>query len=60
MENYSVLLTWSKDDNCWLAKVGQLPGCIADGETRQEAVKNAEIAIQHWIETAKETGREIP
>jgi predicted RNase H-like HicB family nuclease len=33
---------------------------MADGETYQEAVQNAEIIIQQWIETAQELGREIP
>ncbi|MGB5595560.1 MAG: type II toxin-antitoxin system HicB family antitoxin [Crocosphaera sp.] len=43
-----------------MVEVPELAGCIADGETYQEAVQNAEIIIQEWIETAKELGREIP
>jgi len=37
-----------------------LPGCLADGATYKEAIKNAEIIIKEWIETAREMGREIP
>ncbi|MBC7824167.1 MAG: type II toxin-antitoxin system HicB family antitoxin, partial [Candidatus Parcubacteria bacterium] len=37
-----------------------LPGCVADGETYQEAVQNVEVVIQQWIETAQELGRPIP
>jgi len=33
---------------------------MADGETYQEAVQNAEVVIQQWIETAQELGRPIP
>lgn len=33
---------------------------MADGATYQEAVKNAEIIINEWLETAKELGRDIP
>ncbi|MCK4245487.1 MAG: type II toxin-antitoxin system HicB family antitoxin, partial [Candidatus Omnitrophica bacterium] len=38
----------------------ELPGCVADGSTREEALSNAHVVIQEWIETAKELGREIP
>lgn len=33
---------------------------MADGETIEEAIKNAEVVISEWIETARELGREIP
>ena len=33
---------------------------MADGETYQKALANAEIIIQEWIETAQELGRQIP
>ena len=33
---------------------------MADGETYQEAVQNAEIIIQEWIKSAQELGRKIP
>jgi len=33
---------------------------MADGKTYQEALANAEVIIQEWIETAKELGRSIP
>ena len=39
----------------------ELPGCMADGITREEALAKAEVVIKkEWIETAKELGREIP
>ena len=34
--------------------------CIAHGETREEALQNALIAIENWIDTAQELKREIP
>ncbi|MBU0985961.1 MAG: type II toxin-antitoxin system HicB family antitoxin [Proteobacteria bacterium] len=37
----------------------ELPDCMADGQTHQEALLNAEIIIKEWIETARGLGREI-
>ena len=38
----------------------ELPGCMADGKTPEDAVKNAKVIIQEWIETANMLWREIP
>ena len=38
----------------WLAEVPELPGCMSDGETPQEAVENVMDAIACWIEAAEE------
>ena len=57
---YQLIIYWNEEDNAFIVEVPELTGCMADGETYQEAVKNAEIVIQEWIETAKELGREIP
>jgi predicted RNase H-like HicB family nuclease len=57
---YEILIYWSQEDNCYLAEVPELPGCMADGLTYQTALKNIEKAMKLWIETAKELGREIP
>lgn len=37
-----------------------MAGCAADGVAYREALANAEVAIQEWIETARELGRPIP
>ncbi len=58
--NYELIIYWSEEDQSFIVEVPELAGCIADGQTYQEAVQNAEIIIQEWIETAKELGREIP
>src|SRR4030067_80559 len=38
----------------WLVEVPDLPGCIADGETIEEAVENGSDALRSWLATAKE------
>jgi predicted RNase H-like HicB family nuclease len=57
---YEIIIFWSEEDNAFVAEVPELPGCMADGKTYQEALENAEQIINEWIETAKEEGRLIP
>jgi len=57
---YELIIYWSKDDNSFVVEVPELPGCMADGLTYAEAVKNAEEIIDEWIETARKLGRPIP
>jgi len=60
MIRHEVLIYWSEEDGAFIAGVPELPGCMADGATYQEALANAEVVIQEWIETARELGRPIP
>jgi predicted RNase H-like HicB family nuclease len=60
MTKYEVIICWSEEDKAFIAEIPELPGCMADGPTRQKAVANVEVVIQEWIETAKELGRPIP
>jgi len=57
---YEVIIYWSAEDEAFIAEVPELPGCMADGATYQEALTNAEIIIQEWMETARELKRPIP
>lgn len=57
---HQIIVRWSAEDGGYIAEVPELPGCKADGRTRQEAVTSVERVIQEWIETAKERGRPIP
>ena len=60
MHNYEIIIFWSIEDSAFIAEVPELAGCMADGQTYVEAVKNAEIAIAEWIETAQIMGRSVP
>jgi len=57
---YEIIIYWSADDDAFLAEVPELPGCMADGRNYQEALANAEIIIDEWLETARDLGRPIP
>lgn len=43
---YEMIIYWSQENNSFVVKVPELPGCMADGETYQKAVSNAEVIIQ--------------
>ena len=60
MNKYEIIVYWSEDDNQFIAEVPELPGCMADGDNQIEALKNVNILIEEWIETAKLTNRHIP
>lgn len=60
MNKYEISIYWSSEDGCYIAVVPELPGCMADGETQEEALKNVNKVISEWIETARQLGREIP
>lgn len=55
-----MIISWSEEDQAYIVSVPELPGCMADGKTPEEAVKQAQIVINLWIETALEDGEEIP
>jgi len=50
----------SADGGGWLAEIPDLPGCISDGETQQEALDNVQDAKRDWLEVAIERKQEIP
>ncbi len=48
------------DGDGWLATVPALPGCMGDGEGREEALADVHNAIIEWQLAARELGRDIP
>ena len=57
---YEIIIYWSEEDQAFIAEAPELPGCAADGATYQEALAQAEVIIEEWIETATQMGRPIP
>lgn len=60
MSKYEIIIYWSEEDSAFIAEVPELAGCMADGATYQEALANAEVIIDEWLETARDLGRQIP
>lgn len=59
-EHYHIDLFWSDEDGCWIANVPDLQFCSAHGDTPQAAAAEIEIAMQAWLEVARERGAVIP
>ncbi len=57
---YELIIYWCKPDQAFIVEVPELPGCMADGATYEEAIDHAQQVISEWIETAKSIGRPIP
>lgn len=60
MAEYSIFMQYDPQDKIYVASVPELQGCMAHGETKEEALKEIEIAKELWIETALEDGLPIP
>lgn len=57
---YHIDLFWSDEDDCWIANVPDLKYCSAHGDTPEAALREIQIAMALWLETAREDGLDIP
>ncbi|MDO8744718.1 MAG: type II toxin-antitoxin system HicB family antitoxin [Candidatus Brocadiaceae bacterium] len=57
---YEMIIYWDKTDNVYVVDVPELPGCMAHGKSKKEALENAEKSVVFWLKTAKEDGIQIP
>ncbi len=60
LNKYQMVIYWSDEDRAYIVEIPELPGCMADGKTRLEAIANAETIMREWVETAHEIGRTVP
>lgn len=60
MYKYETIIFWSNDDQVFIADVPELPGCMAHGASPDEALANAQEAMQLWLDTAQEFGDPVP
>lgn len=56
---YTVILE-PQEEGGFTVTVPALPGCVSEGETREEAIRNIREAIELYIEVLKEDGKPIP
>ncbi len=62
VSKYPVLIRplYAKEGGGYLAEVPDLPGCMSDGDTPEQALASVNRAIKEWIAAAKKIGRPIP
>ncbi|MEJ7700146.1 MAG: type II toxin-antitoxin system HicB family antitoxin [Pyrinomonadaceae bacterium] len=46
MNKYEIIIYWSEEDKTFIAEIPELEGCMADGETYQEALANAKLLFK--------------
>ena len=54
------IILYPDEDNYWVVEVHSLPGCISQGETKEEALINIQEAISLYLEVLEEKGQIIP
>jgi predicted RNase H-like HicB family nuclease len=57
---YRIEVSWSAEDQVWVADVPDLPFCTAHGPTPHDAVERVEEAAAAWLDVARATGRAVP
>jgi len=60
IRDYRIQVMWSDEDGSWLADIPDLPFCTAHGATPEEAVTEAQLAAEAWVEAARAQGRSVP
>jgi predicted RNase H-like HicB family nuclease len=56
---YTVVLQ-RENDGGYVATVPALPGCVSQGDSREEALRNIEEAMELYLEDVKAAGEPIP
>lgn len=60
MNHYEIIIYWSDEDQAFLAEAPELPGCMAHGNSYEEALRNVRDAMAFWLDVAREQGESIP
>ena len=54
------ILLYPGEDGYWITECPSLPGCISQGQTKEEAVANIREAIQEYIAALVDDGLPVP
>lgn len=59
-DKYTITIFWSDEDDAYIGIVEELKGCSAWGDSYEDALRELKIAMQLWLEVAKEEGFPVP
>ena len=60
MNKYEIIIYWNETDGVFVAEIPELKGCIAHGDTQNEALKEVDKVAKEWLSLAKENSWLIP
>jgi predicted RNase H-like HicB family nuclease len=60
MKKYAIIVYWSDEDAVWIAEAPDLELCAAHGSTPERALAELRVAMDLWLEVAREAGQPIP
>jgi predicted RNase H-like HicB family nuclease len=60
VNRYAIIVFWSEEDGIWIADAPDLKSCSAFGATPEEALAELRVAMDAWLEAAREAGHPIP
>lgn len=60
MSDYHINVFYSEEDGGYIADIPDLKSCSAFGETPEQAVREAVLAKEAWLETARAKGKPVP
>ena len=60
MHMYEIIYYWRNEDQAFIAEVSELPGCTAQGYSRESTFRNVNDAMQFWFDQASALVRSVP
>ncbi len=60
MNRYAIVVSWSDEDQIWIAEAPDLQPCAAHGDSPEAAVAELRIVIEAWLDAARERNMPIP
>ena len=60
MSKYEIIIFWSEPDEAFIAEMPELKGCMAHGESQEEALRQVNLVAQEWLKIAADKGWSIP
>jgi predicted RNase H-like HicB family nuclease len=54
------VIIYPGEDGYWIAECRSLPGCISQGETKEEAIRNIKEAIEGYVAALEQDNLPVP